>query len=114
MPETPPIYTQRWGKVALELLERLRKGHNEYGDASFTKPATTTLQELKEEALDIMGWGFILVCKLDDMAATLTNQTETVESLREVIAEHERYNERLRRENARLQGGDARVNGEAG
>lgn len=48
-----------------EALEgRLRTGKAVYGDSSFEKSAVQLLEELRQEAADIAGWGAILYLKL--------------------------------------------------
>lgn len=85
----PPIYPWRmvhpWGKrreIKLrykevfqdfidELERKLIRGHNEYGDASFDSAPQATLKELREEAIDLAGWGLILYAKLKDLEKKL-------------------------------------------
>ena len=55
--------------VAME--ERLSMGHTEYGDGSFSQSPNELLGEMREEALDIVGWGYILWCRLRELEAAL-------------------------------------------
>jgi hypothetical protein len=43
---------------------RLRAGARRYGDTSFARESEDLLAEVRNELLDISGWGFILWCKL--------------------------------------------------
>ena len=47
--------------------QRLRKGAEEYGNESFSASPLELITELKEEVLDIAGWGYILWQRLDRM-----------------------------------------------
>jgi hypothetical protein len=48
----------------MALKTRLRAGHREYGDSSFGRRGVDLASELEEEALDIVGWGFVLWCRM--------------------------------------------------
>lgn len=47
-----------------ELERRLRRGADEYGDASFLRPCDALIGEIQEELLDICGWSFVAWCRL--------------------------------------------------
>jgi hypothetical protein len=53
------------------LEERLRKGADSYGDASFSMPPQDAIAEIQQEVLDISGWGFILWSRLEDLRVKL-------------------------------------------
>ena len=40
--------------------ERLEAGRRTYGDESHTRPLPELLGELRQEALDLAGWGFLV------------------------------------------------------
>ena len=50
-----------------ELEARLRKGAEQYGDSSFNLEVLKIVAELKQEAMDITGWGFILWDRLNEL-----------------------------------------------
>ena len=66
-----PDYEARWEKewphFSALLQNRLRQGHEEYGDDSFDMSPIGLIQEIQEEALDIVGWAFILYVRLSDL-----------------------------------------------
>jgi hypothetical protein len=43
---------------------RLEAGREAYGDRSFDRPTAELVTELKQEALDLAGWGFVLFERL--------------------------------------------------
>lgn len=49
-----------------DVATRMRKGQEEYGDRSFRSSPLALIEELKEEVLDIAGWGYVLWKRLDD------------------------------------------------
>jgi hypothetical protein len=51
-------------------------GAQEYGDDSFKKSMTDLLGEIHEEVLDIVGWGFILDCRIRQVRAKLVEFTD--------------------------------------
>ncbi len=53
------------------LRARLMKGVVTYENKSFSKSPGVLLEELKQEALDLAGWGFILWCRLEKMRAAI-------------------------------------------
>jgi len=53
------IQTQ-WPVFAKTVRHRLEVGARAYGDASFRLPADRLAEEIDQELLDVMGWGFIL------------------------------------------------------
>jgi len=53
------------------LRARLMKGMVAYENKSFSKSPDALLEELKQEALDLAGWGFILWCRLEKMRAAI-------------------------------------------
>lgn len=53
------------------LRARLMKGTATYENRSFSKAPDVLLEELKQEALDLAGWGFILFCRLEAMTMAL-------------------------------------------
>lgn len=44
---------------------RLVQGEVEYGDASFAGPLGTTVDEIRQEIADVIGWACVLARKLD-------------------------------------------------
>lgn len=60
-----------WPEFVAAVHRRLEVGAREYGDASFTLPASDLVAEIEQELLDVMGWGFILFCRLRVLRAKL-------------------------------------------
>jgi hypothetical protein len=50
---------------------RIMKGAMTYGDRSFSKAPADLIDELKQDALDLAGWGFVLFCRLEAMQEAL-------------------------------------------
>lgn len=61
-----------WSRYTDEVLARLKKGAAEYGDRSFGKSLLGLIREMKQEAADVSGWGFIVWYKLDSMERKLS------------------------------------------
>jgi hypothetical protein len=63
-------WKQREGQFiefAARVKKRLDAGHLEYGDGSFERPPQELLDEILEEIEDIMGWSFVLHCRVTDL-----------------------------------------------
>jgi hypothetical protein len=59
-----PKWERLWPKFR-ELMEaRFTAGHIQYGDRVFLRPPPKTIAEIEQELLDVVGWGFILWCRL--------------------------------------------------
>lgn len=59
-----PMWRKFWPEFEEVMKRRLEAGHMTYGDGSFGRPPRELTVELEEEALDIVGWGFILWTRL--------------------------------------------------
>ena len=46
------------------IMKRLKKGHKEYGDASYELPPPLLFAEIEQEAQDLVGWPFIMWRKM--------------------------------------------------
>lgn len=55
----------RFFEFATSVEQRLEAGKPTYGDASFQKPLTEIVEEIREELLDVCGWAFILYDRLN-------------------------------------------------
>jgi len=49
-----------WPDFMETIRKRLEAGKREYGDSSFTRPASELAGEIEEELLDVAGWAFFL------------------------------------------------------
>ena len=56
-------------RFLVRLRTRLAAGAKTYGDASFTRPAAELVDEVMQEAEDIVGWTFLLWLRLDRLRA---------------------------------------------
>jgi hypothetical protein len=64
-------YKKYFKKFTEELDDKLFKGYMQYGDKSFDLPPKKLIKELKQEVLDIAGWGLILWVRLEEMEKAL-------------------------------------------
>ena len=62
-----PRWEAAWEKFKFAMEARFRDGHHRYGDKVFTKDPTELLGEILQEAEDIIGWGFILRVRLQEL-----------------------------------------------
>lgn len=46
---------------------RLERGKRDYGDASFERPLPQLIEELRQEALDLCGWSFVVWARLENL-----------------------------------------------
>ena len=60
---------ERYPEFMDAIKKRLEAGRQSYGDASFTMPAERLYGEIGEEMLDIVGWTFVLWCRLRELEA---------------------------------------------
>ena len=67
IPGAPQWHTH-WHEFVTTIEGRLDVGEKEYGDTSFTSPPAETIREITEELLDVVGWSYILWCKLKRLA----------------------------------------------
>lgn len=66
--KTPqPKYKTHWPEFADEMKTRLIEGHEEYGDKSFDLSPWELIENIKQETMDIVGWGFILWTRLQKL-----------------------------------------------
>ena len=56
-----------WPRFVHLAFRRLKQGALEYGDQSFSKPVPVLIQEIREELLDFVNWGYILHQRLEDL-----------------------------------------------
>ena len=54
------------------LKRRLEQGAIQYGDVSFSRDPQELIEELKQECLDLAGWGFILWVRLSEMERAIS------------------------------------------
>lgn len=55
----------QWPQFVAMVEARLEQGVRDYGDKSFAKSPAALIGEIKQELLDVCGWGFILWDRLD-------------------------------------------------
>ena len=65
-----------WPEYTAEIFNRLCVGAREYGDASFHKPIDVLAVEIEQEMYDVMGWGFILWCRLRKIRQAMSRLEE--------------------------------------
>lgn len=56
---------EQWPQFTAMVATRLEAGAREYGDKSFSRSPSALIDEIKQELLDVCGWGFILWDRLD-------------------------------------------------
>jgi len=69
-------YKKHFPEFIKELNKKLHKGYKEYGDNSFNFSPKRLLKELKEETIDICGWGFILWVRLNKLEKLYEENTK--------------------------------------
>ena len=57
--------TTDFERFIARLRDRLEAGEAAYGDASFQRDPVALLDEVAEELLDVCGWSFVLLSRLD-------------------------------------------------
>jgi len=57
----------KWPEFMEAIKKRLKAGKREYGDCSFTCPASEIAEEIEEELLDVAGWAFFLWLRIRRM-----------------------------------------------
>jgi hypothetical protein len=60
-----------WPEFVSVVRSRLEVGAQAYGDASFEAPLGKLAGEIEQELLDVVGWGFILWCRMRGLKAKL-------------------------------------------
>ncbi len=60
-----------WPEFLERVERRLEAGRAQYGDSSFTRPCDEIAGEVEEELMDVVGWGFILWCRLQALRERL-------------------------------------------
>jgi hypothetical protein len=61
----------KWPVFSKQIRDRLLIGAKTYGDCSFRKSPDKLIDEIGQELMDVVGWSFILWCKLLDIQAKL-------------------------------------------
>jgi hypothetical protein len=54
----------KWPEFSSAVEARLRQGRIDYGDSSFHRELPELLDELKQECLDLAGWGYLIYRRL--------------------------------------------------
>ena len=70
------IAIDMFDRFCYEVRQRLVLGKETYGDSSFEKPLANIVEEIRQEALDLTGWSFILYCRIDELQKNI-RQNET-------------------------------------
>jgi hypothetical protein len=65
---------KEWPGFVAAVRARLEVGAREYGDASLGLAPAELLGEIKQEVLDVMGWGFLLWLKLLSIERKLSGE----------------------------------------
>ena len=55
---------ENWPEFTVALRGRLEAGRRTYGDASFLREPAELTQEIEQELLDVVGWAFVLWCRM--------------------------------------------------
>lgn len=66
-PETPlsDAALEDFPEFVANVRSRLERGKKDYGDVSFERPLQEVVDEIRQEALDLCGWSFILWARLN-------------------------------------------------
>ena len=62
-----PKWEEFWPEFERSMKQRLRVGHQEYGDRSFSRPLFSLLGEVEQEIYDIIGWSFIALTRFSSL-----------------------------------------------
>jgi len=65
------MWEENWASFIEIMEKRMTGGHHDYGDKSFFVDPDKLVDEMMEECADIMGWGYILWCRLRRLRDTL-------------------------------------------
>jgi hypothetical protein len=65
--ECSPKWKEYWPKFVEGMKKRFQAGHAEYSDKVFERSAPELIAETLQEAEDIIGWGFILRYRLQQL-----------------------------------------------
>lgn len=65
---------RRFDIFTAQVRRRLEAGRSAYGDASFEMNPPRLSGEIEEELLDVMGWGFVLWCRMREIAGRLPRE----------------------------------------
>lgn len=76
---TEPTWRKHWPEFERALERKMDLGFIEYGDGSFKVEPHKLVEELQLEALDIVGWGFILWCRLEKLRQQARQQAMQLE-----------------------------------
>jgi len=71
MEKVKTVGLDAWPEFMEAIKKRLETGKREYGDSSFTRPASELAGEIEEELLDVAGWAFFLWLKIKKMEHSL-------------------------------------------
>lgn len=64
-------WEERWPAFEAIMKERLRDGHDAYGEVSFERRPSILAGEIQQELLDVVGWAFILWCRMRDLEVAI-------------------------------------------
>lgn len=62
---------EKFGEFVVELVSKLDRGREEYGQPSLSMPPEKLIAEMRAECLDIAGWGWLLWLRLTRMEEAL-------------------------------------------
>jgi len=71
MEKGPEIIRAGWPTFAAATLKKMEAGALEYGDVSFDVSSGKLAAEIEQELLDVVGWGFILWNRIQNLKAKL-------------------------------------------
>ena len=63
-----------WPVFENSIRHRLLTGASTYGDSSFSRSDIELLDEVAQELFDVVGWAFILWCKIDNLKKRCMNE----------------------------------------
>lgn len=65
-------HEREFAQFVLVLHDKLERGEQTYGNASFDRPLPRTLDELLEELVDICGWAWVMFVRIEALKESLT------------------------------------------
>lgn len=64
-------HEREFAEFVLRLHDKLERGAKTYGDQSFERPLPRTLDELADELVDVAGWAWVMLVRIEALKEAL-------------------------------------------